>query len=328
MGKSVNVGGCFLVVLLCFLGWLQVGLAQSNAKGIIISWDDMKMDERSARVSSRDDFNGSRVIVVDKNGGADSSTVQGAIDLVPQYNTQRVKIYVLPGIYREKVLVPRTKPYISLIGDQNHVYDTVISWNNKASDADSSGTVLGTYRSASVTIESDYFCATGITFENTVVAEPGGQGMQAVALRVSSKKAFFYKVRVLGAQDSLLDETGTHYFYKCHIQGSIDFIFGRAKSLFQDCVLRSTAKKYGAIAAHHRDSPDEDTGFSFITEFNTQLFERISQTCRTVVFGEYECSGRGKNAGGRVPWLKPLKYEDARPYLGIGFIGGEQWLKL
>lgn len=61
--------------------------------------------------------------------------------------------------------MPRTKPYISLIGDQNHVYDTVISWNNKASDADSSGTVLGTYRSASVTIESDYFCATGITFE-------------------------------------------------------------------------------------------------------------------------------------------------------------------
>ena len=100
MGKSVNVGGGFLVVLLCFLGCLQVGLAQSNAKGIIISWDDMKMDERSARVSSRHDFNGSRVIVVDKNGGADSLTVQGAIDLVPQYNTQRVKIYVLPGIYR------------------------------------------------------------------------------------------------------------------------------------------------------------------------------------------------------------------------------------
>jgi pectinesterase len=47
-----------------------------------------------------------------------------------------------------------------------------------------------------------------------------------------------------------------------------------------------------------------------------------------VVFGEYECSGGGTNAGGRVPWLKPLKYEDARPYLDIGFIGGEQWLKL
>lgn len=102
MGKSVNVGGGFLVVLLCFLGCLQVGLAQSsaNAKRIAISWDDMKMNKRGARVSSKYDFNGSRVIVVDKNGGADSLTVQGAIDLVPQYNTQRVKIYILPGIYR------------------------------------------------------------------------------------------------------------------------------------------------------------------------------------------------------------------------------------
>jgi pectinesterase len=102
MGKSVNVVGGFLVVLLCCLGCLQVGLAQSsaNAKRIAISWDDMKMNKRGARMSSKYDFNRSRVIVVDKNGGADSLTVQGAIDLVPQYNTQRVKIYIHPGIYR------------------------------------------------------------------------------------------------------------------------------------------------------------------------------------------------------------------------------------
>lgn len=57
--------------------------------------------------------------------------------------------------------------------------------------------------------------------------------MQAVALRVFGDKSFFYKVRVLGTQDTLLDESGTHYYYHCHIQGSIDFIFGRGKSLFQ-----------------------------------------------------------------------------------------------
>lgn len=32
----------------------------------------------------------------------------------------------------------------------------------------------------------------------------------------------------------------------------------------QDCRLRSTAEYHGAIAAHHRDSPNEDTGFSFV----------------------------------------------------------------
>lgn len=61
--------------------------------------------------------------------------------------------------------MPRSKPYISFIGDENQTSKTVITWNNKASDRDSTGCELGTYRSASATVESDYFCATGITFE-------------------------------------------------------------------------------------------------------------------------------------------------------------------
>lgn len=32
----------------------------------------------------------------------------------------------------------------------------------------------------------------------------------------------------------------------------------------QKCRLQSIAENYGAIAAHHRDSPTEDTGFSFV----------------------------------------------------------------
>lgn len=65
-----------------------------------ITWDDMKVDELRARVRSGDDYNRTRVVVVDKNGGGDSVTVQGAIDMVDEYNTQRVKIFILPGIYR------------------------------------------------------------------------------------------------------------------------------------------------------------------------------------------------------------------------------------
>ncbi|KAF2305577.1 hypothetical protein GH714_006864 [Hevea brasiliensis] len=350
-----------VVVFMSFLGCFQLGLSQSEVyMKAFITWDDMKVDEGRARLSSRDNYNRSRVIVVDKNGGGDSLTVQGAIDMVPENNIGRVKIYVLPGIYREKVLVPRTKPYISLIGQEGQIYDTIITWNSKASDTDSNGVELGTYRSASVTIESDYFCATGITFENTVVAVPGGYGMQAVALRVSGEKAFFYKVRMLGTQDTLLDETGSHYFYQCHIQGSVDFIFGRGKSLFQDCILQSTAKKTGAIAAHRRDSPYDDTGFSFVgcvingtgkvllgrawgnysrAIYSFCNFDHIiipagwsdwnnPHRQKTVVFGEYECSGRGADIRGRVPWLKTFTYEEVKPFLGMQFINGDQWLKL
>lgn len=38
----------------------------------------------------------------------------------------------------------------------------------------------------------------------------------------------------------------------------------RLVSTEQKCRLESIAKNYGAIAAHHRDSPHEDTGFSFV----------------------------------------------------------------
>lgn len=64
-------------------------------------------------------------------------------------------------------------------------------------------------------------------------AEPGGKGMQAVALRVAGDKSVFYKVKILGSQDTLLDLTGSHYFYNCYIQGSIDFIFGNGRSLYE-----------------------------------------------------------------------------------------------
>lgn len=67
------------------------------------------------------------------------------------------------------MIVPNLKPYISFIGNENKVFETIISWNNKASDKDSNGAQLGTYKSASVTIESDYFAATGITFEVIII---------------------------------------------------------------------------------------------------------------------------------------------------------------
>lgn len=59
------------------------------------------------------------------------------------------------------------------------------------------------------------------------------KGMQGVALRVSSPKAMFYRVRIKGTQDTLLDSTGNHYFLKCRIIGKVDFICGRAKSLYE-----------------------------------------------------------------------------------------------
>ena len=61
---------------------------------------------------------------------------------------------------------------------------------------------------------------------------PGAQGMQAVALRISGDKAAFVDCRILGAQDTLFDHMGRHFFLRCYIEGAIDFIFGDGRSLY------------------------------------------------------------------------------------------------
>ncbi|CAF1762177.1 unnamed protein product [Brassica oleracea var. botrytis] len=372
------------VLLLCFWVLLSSGssrLLQSDDKGNelknYISWEDLRVVEevgrerRSSSVKVKDNnlvnqesnmatVNASRVIVVDKRGRGDSVTVQGAVDMVPNSNSQRVKILILPGVYREKVIVPRTKPYISFIGNESYAEYTVITWSDKSSDPYSNGTELGTYRTATVAIDSDFFCATAITFENTVVAEAGEEGKQAAALRVTGDKAMFYKVRVLGSQDTLNDATGSHYFFQCHIQGSVDFIFGNAKSLYQDCDIRSTARRFGAIAAHHRSEESDDTGFSFVNcdiggtgkvylgrawgNYSTTVYSNCyiadiitpvgwsdwDDTDRQskVLFGEYNCRGRGAERRGRVPWSRSLTQDEVKPFLGREFIFGDQWLRL
>ncbi|KAK8928928.1 Pectinesterase QRT1 [Platanthera zijinensis] len=72
--------------------------------------------------------------------------------------------------------------------------------------------------------------------QNTApAAEAGASGMQAMALRLAGDKTLIYQSRILGSQDTLFDQIGKHYFYQCYIQGSIDFIFGNARSLYQKC---------------------------------------------------------------------------------------------
>ncbi|KAL2944931.1 Pectinesterase QRT1 [Bienertia sinuspersici] len=329
--------------ILCFLGVVvELGFCQNNASNNkrdynYITWDDIKVDELSDSVSKTQikgklNRNNSGIIVVDQSGKTgDSITVQGAVDMIPHGNSQRIRILILPGIYS-------SKPYISFIGTDNQSSNTVITWNNKASDKNSNGVELGTFGSATISIYSDYF----------LVAIPGGLGMQAVALRVSAERAMFYKVNILGAQDTLLDETGSHYFYHCLIQGSVDFIFGNARSLYQNSVLHSIANRSGAIAAHHRNSPGENTGFSFLNctvngsgmiylgrawgPYSRAIYSYcdIDDIIQPEGWSdwEFQCSGKGANTTRRVPWAKSFKIEDARPFLDMEFIDGNKWLRL
>lgn len=301
---------------------------------------------------------GRRRITVDAHGGADYHSVQAAVDSVQDYNRVNVVIKIKAGFYREKVVVPQTKPYITFVGEGRHA--TVISWHDRAGDRGTNGQQLRTYKTASVTVLSDYFSARNISFKNTAPAPlPGMQGWQAAAFRISGDKAYFSGCGFYGAQDTLCDDAGRHYFRECYIEGSIDFIFGNGRSMYKNCELHSIATRFGSIAAQARNTPDELTGFAFVhcrvtgtgplyvgramgqysrivfafTYFDDivahggwDFWDPFSNKNKTAFFGAYKCWGPGSEAVRGTSWARELDFDAAHRFLVKSFVNGRHWI--
>ncbi|KAK6935178.1 Pectinesterase, catalytic [Dillenia turbinata] len=234
---------------------------------------------------------GHRVITVDARGSGDFLSVQAAVDSIPDNNRQNVLIHISAGCYVEKVVVPASKPYITFQGEGRDA--TVLEWHDRAGDRGPNGQQLRTYKTASVIVFANYFSARNISFKNTAPAPmPGMQGWQAAAFRISGDKAYLSGCGFYGAQDTLCDDAGRHYFKECYIEGSIDFIFGNGRSFYKVIIAEKASPPYfialsyfsdGARGSHDgegkysirggntskgqtqdRNSPYEKTGFAFV----------------------------------------------------------------
>ncbi|KAJ3693517.1 hypothetical protein LUZ60_008997 [Juncus effusus] len=269
-------------------------------------------------------------------------------------------IWINNGIYFEKVMIPSSKSNITF---QGQGFDTTaISWNDTANSSH------GTFYSASVTVFAHNFIAKNISFINVApIPNPGDFRAQAVAIRVGGDKAAFWGCGFFGAQDTLHDDKGRHYFKECFIQGSIDFIFGDGTSLYEDCKIVSIASPVpsgvnfinGVITAHGRVNGDENSGYVFVNcsiggtgrvwlgrawrPFSRVVFAYTSMSDiispegwndwndptrdQTILYGEYKCTGTGSNMTMRAPYVQRLNDTQAAPFLNISFINGDQWLQ-
>ncbi|CAN1353086.1 Probable pectinesterase 53 [Linum perenne] len=288
----------------------------------------------------------------------DFHSIQEALATIPPHNTRRVVILVKPGVYREKIAIPKTLPFITFVGDSTD--PPTITGNDTASLPGKDGMPLRTYQSATVAVDGDYFVAVNIKFENTALHVVGVRGEQGVAIRVSGTKAAFYNCSFHGSQDTLYDHKGLHYFNNCFIQGSVDFIFGSATSLYEvtNCILNSTARKVASITAQKMVNLSFASGFSFKNcsvkgsgriylgrawgdysrvVFSYTYMDQVvlpqgwndwgnADRDRRVFYGEYKCSGPGANMSARVSWARSLSDEEAKPFLGAYYIDGDKWL--
>jgi pectinesterase len=171
--------------------------------------------------------------VVAADGSGDFTTVQEAINAVPDYRKAGpTRILIKKGVYKEKIVIPGSKTGVNLVGEDG----VVLTYDDFADKLNVFGEKMGTSGSGSIYIFGSDFSAENITFENS-----SGPVGQAVACHVAADRAVFRRCRFLGFQDTLytFGEGTRQYYEDCYIEGTVDFIFGKATAVFNHCEIHS-----------------------------------------------------------------------------------------
>ncbi|KAI6705701.1 hypothetical protein NL676_008663 [Syzygium grande] len=186
-------------------------------------------------------------LVVAKDGSGNFTSINDAVAAAPDKIETR-------GEYFEYVTVNKNKTNLMFVGDG--IGKTLIKGNRNYVDG------WTTYWSATVGIDGDGFLAKGITFENFA----GPEKHQAVAFRSRSDKSAHFQCSFLGYQDTMYVHSHRQFYRDCDVYGTIDFMFGDAAVVFQDCNLyvRKPERWKTVFTAQGRENPLGYTGMSFL----------------------------------------------------------------
>jgi pectinesterase len=299
--------------------------------------------QKTAVKAPKDEYH----IVVAQDGSGDYTRIQDAINNAPSFPYKRVTITVKNGVYHEKVKIHEWNTNISLLGESKE--KTIISYDDYFGKIN-----LGrnsTFHTYTLLVEGENFFAKNITIQNT-----SGKVGQAIALSVNANQVMIVNCTILGNQDTLY-VTGNgnkQYFKDCYIEGTVDFIFGQATVLFENCVMHSLTNAYvtaastpqgvayGFVFKNCKLTADEKVTEVYLGRpwrihaktvyVNCEMGKHIKpegwndwskpEVPQTTFYAEYNSSGEGYRPEKRVSWSHQLKKKEAAQYTIENILGG------
>ncbi|MGM8360608.1 pectate lyase [Flavobacterium sp. ARAG 55.4] len=285
--------------------------------------------------TAKDEYN----VIVAQDGSGDYTSIQEAVYNSPSFPYKRVTITIKNGVYHEKVRIPEWNTKISFVGESKE--KTIISYDDYFGKIN-----LGrnsTFMTPTVLVEANDFVVSDLTIENS--AGPVGQ---AIALSVVADRVVVSNCNILGNQDTLYTsgEGFKSYFKNCFIAGTVDFIFGGATAVFDNCNIHAKSNAYLTAASTAESS---EYGFVFMNckltadEKATEVYlgrpwriyaKTVFLNCemgshirkegwnnwskadaeKASLYAEYNCSGPGFQPQNRVSWSHQLKKSEAKEY--------------
>jgi pectin methylesterase-like acyl-CoA thioesterase len=204
--------------------------------------------------------------IVDINGTGDYTTVQEAINQAPDNRSIPWLIFIKNGRYEELLRIPRTKPFIHLIGeDRNQVTltwgiycgDPVAGWESM-----NQGVQGVSDACASMVIDANDFYAENISFENRFGVE-AKSGPQALAIKNNRDRVATYNCNFRSFQDTWQTSSGANdriYAYNCWIEGAVDYFYNSGNALVENSTLYNVRSGSVIVAPAHT----ADTRYGYV----------------------------------------------------------------
>jgi pectin methylesterase-like acyl-CoA thioesterase/pectate lyase len=210
------------------------------------------------------------------------TTVQAAVNAAQSAGSaDRQVILVLAGEYEERLEVKGAN--ISIIG-QDRDSTLIHYYPGKLGSSYEAGGDMDKRCAAYIYNTAKGFSAENISFKNDYVysTSDGKSNKSADALRCDADGAVFVNTKFSSVQDTLYMNEGNQYYYKCRIEGLIDYIYSgeKARSFFNDCELvfvYESTKNSGYVCAP-KTAADAAYGLTFYN---------------CVITGEEGCNGNG-----------------------------------